>query len=172
MNAELRREIFCILHFAFCICLIACHRKPSIPADVVARVGDRMLTLADFKRYLDRNSGTDLAQMGPEVASAMIDQYLEEVILSEYAASHGLIRWGGAVWEWTADRFAPYPGFAPDPYAEYSAPWFHTHRSVRGGSFDFSPEVLRSALRGVGPEFRDRRIGFRCARVLPQRLLQ
>jgi parvulin-like peptidyl-prolyl isomerase len=49
-----------------------------------------MVTLADFKRYLDRNTGTDLAQMGPEVASAMVDQYLEEVTLSEYAAAHGV----------------------------------------------------------------------------------
>ena len=68
----------------------ACHRKPSVPPDVIARVGERLVTLADFKRYLDRNTGTDLAQMGPEVASAMTDQYLEEVILSEYAATHGV----------------------------------------------------------------------------------
>ena len=70
--------------------LPACHRKPSTPADVVARVGDRMLTLADFKRYLERNTGTDLAQLNPEASSAMIDQYVEEVVLSEYAASHGV----------------------------------------------------------------------------------
>jgi parvulin-like peptidyl-prolyl isomerase len=68
----------------------ACHRKPSVPPDVIARVGERMVTLGDFKRYLDRNTGTDLAQLGPEVASAMVDQYLEEVILSEYAAAHGV----------------------------------------------------------------------------------
>jgi parvulin-like peptidyl-prolyl isomerase len=72
------------------LAVIACHRKPSTPPDVVARVGERMVTLGDFKRYLDRNTGTDLAQLGPEVASAMLDQYLEEVILSEYAASHGV----------------------------------------------------------------------------------
>jgi peptidyl-prolyl cis-trans isomerase C len=70
--------------------IAACHRKPSVPPDVVARVGERTVTLSDFKRYLDRNTGTDLAQMGPEVASAMADQYLEEVILSEYAAAHGV----------------------------------------------------------------------------------
>jgi parvulin-like peptidyl-prolyl isomerase len=68
----------------------ACNRKPSVPPDVVARVGERMVTLSDFKRYLDRNTGTELAQMGSEVASAMVDQYLEEVILSEYAAAHGV----------------------------------------------------------------------------------
>jgi parvulin-like peptidyl-prolyl isomerase len=72
------------------LAVIACHRKPSVPPDVIARVGERMVTLADFKRYLDRNTGTDLAQLGPEVASAMLDQYLEEVVLSEYAATHGV----------------------------------------------------------------------------------
>jgi peptidyl-prolyl cis-trans isomerase C len=69
---------------------LACHRKPSTPPDVVARVADRMLTLADFKRYLERNAGTDLAQVNPEVASAMLDQWIDEVVLSEYAATHGI----------------------------------------------------------------------------------
>jgi parvulin-like peptidyl-prolyl isomerase len=49
-----------------------------------------MITLADFKKYLERNSGTDLAQLGAEVASALLDQYIEEIILSEHAASHGI----------------------------------------------------------------------------------
>lgn len=70
--------------------LIACKRKPAIPPDVIARINDRMVTLADFKRYLDRNAGTELAQLRPEVASAMLDQFVEEIIISEYAASHGV----------------------------------------------------------------------------------
>ncbi len=69
---------------------VACHRKPPSPPDVIARVGERMITLSDFKRYLDRNAGTDLAQVGPEVASAMLDQYVEEIVLSEYAAAHSV----------------------------------------------------------------------------------
>ena len=68
----------------------ACERKAITPPDVIARVGDRMLTLADYKRYLERNTGTDLAQLQPEVASALLDQYIEEVILSEYAARSGV----------------------------------------------------------------------------------
>ncbi len=83
----MRRPIAILL---LCIAALACHRKPAVPADVVARVGDRLITLADFKRYLERNSGTDLAQMGPEVASAMLDQYMEEVVLAEYAAARGM----------------------------------------------------------------------------------
>jgi parvulin-like peptidyl-prolyl isomerase len=70
--------------------LAACKRKPSVPPDVIARVSERMLTLADFRRYLERNAGTDLAQLTPEVASAMLDQFVEEIIISEYAASHGV----------------------------------------------------------------------------------
>lgn len=70
--------------------LSSCKRKPTIPPDVIARVNDRMVTLADFKRYLDRNAGTDLAQLTPEVASALTDQFIEEIIVSEYAASHGV----------------------------------------------------------------------------------
>jgi peptidyl-prolyl cis-trans isomerase C len=70
--------------------LAACERKPAIPPDVIVRVNERMLTLADFKRYLDRNTGTELAQLTPEVASALLDQFVEEIILSEYAAAHGV----------------------------------------------------------------------------------
>ncbi len=39
----------------------------------------------------------------------------------------------GNVWEWTADWFAPYPGFVRDPYQEYSEPWFGDHKVLRGG---------------------------------------
>jgi parvulin-like peptidyl-prolyl isomerase len=70
--------------------LSACKREPATPPDVVARVNDRLLTLGDFKRYLDRNAGTELAQLTPEVASAMLDQFIEEIIVSEHAASHGV----------------------------------------------------------------------------------
>jgi parvulin-like peptidyl-prolyl isomerase len=81
------------LLIALCLASIAfatCKRKPATPPDVIVRVAERMVTLADFKRYLERNAGTDLAQLGPEVASALLDQFVEEVILSEYAATHGV----------------------------------------------------------------------------------
>lgn len=70
--------------------LFACKREPATPPDVVVRVNERMLTLGDFKRYLERNAGTDLSQLTPEVASALLDQFVDEIILSEYAASHGV----------------------------------------------------------------------------------
>ena len=53
----------------------------------------------------------------------------------ERAALDPRFRWGASVWEWTADAFLPYPGFAAGPYADYSRPWFGDHRELRGGAF-------------------------------------
>ena len=72
----------------------------------------------------------------------------------------------GRVWEWTASRFGPYPGFVPDPYKEYSAPWFaEAHRVLRGGSFATPARLLRPTWRNFyTPERADMFCGFRtCA---------
>lgn len=83
----------------------------------------------------------------------------------EVAAKLGM-PWGNSVWEWTADSFEPYERFTTDPYVEYSQPWFHTHRSVRSGSFATSPRLLDPTFRNFYlPERADVFIGFRtCAR--------
>jgi EgtB-related family protein len=82
----------------------------------------------------------------------------------EYAAGRGALEWG-ATWEWTASDFAPYPGFSADPYAEYSAPWFHTHRSVRGASFATPRRLVHPKFRNFyEPHRGDIFVGFRsCA---------
>ncbi len=70
----------------------------------------------------------------------------------------------GNVWEWTASTFAPYPGFVADPYAAYSAPWFHTHRVLRGGAFSSRGRMLRNTWRNFYlPWRRDVFSGFRTA---------
>ena len=53
----------------------------------------------------------------------------------------------GEVWEWTASTFGPYPGFAVDPYKEYSAPWFGTHKVLRGASFTTPRRMVRRTFR-------------------------
>ena len=53
----------------------------------------------------------------------------------------------GEVWEWTASTFAPYPGFVVDPYEEYSAPWFGTHKVLRGASFATPRRLVRRTFR-------------------------
>lgn len=86
----------------------------------------------------------------------------------EYAARHARqFDWGTQVWEWTASPFVPYPGFSPDPYAEYAAPYFHTHRSVRGASFATRPRMRSLRYRNYyEPQRDDIFIGFRSC---PQR---
>ena len=71
----------------------------------------------------------------------------------------------GNVWEWTASDFLPYPGFEPDPYREYSQPWFGTHKVLRGGSFATPGRRLRNTWRNFyTPDRRDMWAGFRtCA---------
>ncbi|GAB4480885.1 MAG: ergothioneine biosynthesis protein EgtB [Burkholderiaceae bacterium] len=83
----------------------------------------------------------------------------------ENAAVLGAIEPSRAVWEWTATTFEPYPGFAPDPYADYSAPWFGTHRAVRGASFATSQRLVHPRFRNFYlPERDDIFVGFRtCA---------
>ncbi len=71
----------------------------------------------------------------------------------------------GNVWEWTASDFLPYPGFVPDPYRDYSQPWFGSHKVLRGGSFATPARLLRCTWRNFyTPDRRDMWAGFRtCA---------
>ncbi len=72
----------------------------------------------------------------------------------------------GNVWEWCADEFRPYPGFAAGPYREYSEPWFSGHRVLRGGSFATRSRLASPTYRNFyTPDRRDVLAGFRtCVR--------
>jgi ergothioneine biosynthesis protein EgtB len=63
-------------------------------------------------------------------------------------------RWGD-VWEWTASAFAPYPGFTPHPYRDYSAPWFDGRPVLRGASFATQPRLRRAGYRNYFPAERN-----------------
>jgi iron(II)-dependent oxidoreductase len=68
----------------------------------------------------------------------------------------------GNVWEWTATDFAPYPGFSPGPYKEYSAPWFGDHKVLRGGCWVTRSGLIRNQYRNFyQPHRRDVWAGFR-----------
>jgi iron(II)-dependent oxidoreductase len=71
----------------------------------------------------------------------------------------------GNVWEWTASDFVPLPGFAADPYEDYSRPWFNTRKVLRGGSWATSARIARPGYRNFfTPERNDVIAGFRtCA---------
>ncbi len=54
--------------------------------------------------------------------------------LAAHTALRRGFRWG-TVWEWTGSTARPYPGFAPDPWRDYSEPCFGSHKVLRGASF-------------------------------------
>ena len=53
----------------------------------------------------------------------------------------------GQVWEWTASPFAPYPGFQPHPYRDYSAPWFDGRPVLKGASRMTQPRMQHPRYR-------------------------
>jgi iron(II)-dependent oxidoreductase len=71
----------------------------------------------------------------------------------------------GNVWEWTASDFVPFRGFSPDPYEDYSQPWFNTRKVLRGGAWPTSERLARASYRNFfTPERNDVIAGFRtCA---------
>lgn len=85
---------------------------------------------------------------------------VEWEVAAHTAARRGF-RWGD-VWEWMGTTFRPYPGFAPDPYREYSAPWFGSHKVLRGASFATRARMKSPKYRNFYlPERDDIFCGFR-----------
>jgi gamma-glutamyl hercynylcysteine S-oxide synthase len=103
--------------------------------------------------FAARNGGGDERYPGgddpAESASALDFRHRgPSAALADPAPSaSGLEQMLGGVWEWTSSPFAPYPGFSPDPYREYSAPWFHTHFVLRGGSFATRSRIASNRYR-------------------------
>lgn len=68
----------------------------------------------------------------------------------------------GTVWEWTADQFFPYDGFAIDIYPFMSTLQFATHKVTRGGSCATSSRLIRGTYRqAYMPDRHDVFVGFR-----------
>ena len=107
---------------------------------------------------------------GDEPADAARANLDSAGLVAANACPAGDSGWGcrlmlGNVWEWTSTVFEPYPGFAVDPYEDYSRPWFGNHRVLRGGSFATKPRIARNAYRNFyTPDRADVFCGFRtCA---------
>lgn len=64
------------------------------------------------------------------------------------ASAYGVEQLMGDVWEWTSSDFAPWPGFRPMLYADYSAPFFGgDYKVLRGGSWAVGASILRPSFR-------------------------
>jgi formylglycine-generating enzyme required for sulfatase activity len=71
----------------------------------------------------------------------------------------------GQVWEWTASAFAPFEGFEPHPYREYSAPWFDGRPVLKGASCLTQPRLRHPDYRNFFPAGRcDIPAGWRSCR--------
>ena len=86
--------------------------------------------------------------------------------LPDGASAFGVQQLLGDVWEWTSSTFAPWPGFRPFPYREYSEVFFGSeYRVLRGGSWASAPDAVRATFRNWDyPIRRQIFAGFRCAR--------
>ena len=79
----------------------------------------------------------------------------------EVAAQNRAFEWG-SVWEWTASAFAPFPGFVPHPYVDYSAPWFDGRPVLKGASRATATRMRHPKYRNYfTPERNDVVAGFR-----------
>ncbi len=64
------------------------------------------------------------------------------------ASAYGVEQLIGDVWEWTSSGFAPWPGFTPMLYRQYSAPFFGgDYRVLRGGSWAVGGASIRPSFR-------------------------
>jgi gamma-glutamyl hercynylcysteine S-oxide synthase len=145
--------------------------------------GRRLPSEAEWEVAASREPGADGTSLAPgkrrypwgdtppDTRQANLDGWrlarVDVAALPDGDSAFGCRQLLGNVWEWTASPFAPFPGFAPDLYRDYSAPWFTEGRYVlRGGAWATRGRLIHNGYRNFfTPERQDILAGFRsCAR--------
>jgi formylglycine-generating enzyme required for sulfatase activity/mono/diheme cytochrome c family protein len=92
--------------------------------------------------------------------------------LEDGKSPYGIYDLAGNVWEWVSDWYDP-DYYTTSPSRNPKGPESGKYRVLRGGSWDFAPENLRSARRDFNiplspgyesPAYRNFNSGFRCAK--------
>jgi len=147
-------------------CNWAKRRLPTEAEWEAAAVGEAS---ADGSRLADSKRRWPWGEAAPNRERANLDFAfdgpLDVAACAAGDSAFGCRQMVGNVWEWTASDFVPFPGFAADPYEDYSQPWFGTRKVLRGGSFATSARLARPGYRNFfTPERNDVIAGFRtCA---------
>ena len=147
-------------------CRWAGRRLPNEKEWEVAALGEPnhdQSALADAKRrYPWGNEKPDLTQCNLDGRALGC---VDVAALPGADSAFGCRQMIGNVWEWCADYFTPYPGFAADAYKEYSQTLFGNTRVLRGGAWITRSRMVTGVYRNFfGADRRDVLAGFRtCA---------
>ncbi len=153
-------------HEAEAWCRFAGRRLPTEAEWEAAAIGE---PAAAATRLADRKRPWPWGDAAPTSLLANLDfafdRPLDVAACSAGDSAFGCRQMIGNIWEWTASDFTRFPGFSPDPYEDYSQPWFGTRKVLRGGAWATAARIARPAYRNFfTPDRNDVIAGFRtCA---------